>query len=101
LPRKKDEADPWWFSPTIFDVIPNAKVLRQFKYSLIQKIIYAFTKVQYPNRPRRAKHDWMEPPLEIDGAKFTLTCSIDENNKKIVIKDIRTPKKMIRSRRHR
>lgn len=100
MPYKKDE-DPWWFSPSIHDVIPNAKVLRQYRHAIIQKVIYAFTQVQYPNRPRRSKNDWVEPPLIVDGAKYTLTCSIDENNKKIVIKDIRVPKKMFRSRRHK
>ena len=100
MPYKKDE-DPWWYSPTIFDVIPNAKVLRQIKYATIQKVIYAFTEVQYPNRPRRAKNDWEEPPILVDGTKYTLVCSIDEKNRKIVIKNIRTPKKRFRFRRHR
>jgi len=95
---RKKQADPWWFSPTRFDVVFKAKVYRQFNSVLLQKIAYEFARAQYPTRSRRAKNDWTEPVV-VDAATYLLSCSIDENNRKIVVTYIRPPKKMLRTRR--
>jgi len=100
LPSRKKQEDPWWFSPTIFDIMATAKVLQKFNSAMLQKIFHAMTRLMYPNRPRRAKSSWTEA-VDVDGATFQLSCYIDENAKKIVVTYIKPPKKMMRSRRHK
>ena len=91
MPSHKDKVDPWWFTLGFWDVIPSAKVLREYNHALLQKITYAFISARYTDRPKKA-NDWTEPVI-IDGAKYTLSCHIDETNIKIVITFIRTPNK--------
>jgi hypothetical protein len=100
MPSRKKLEDPWWFTPSIFDVVAIDKVYRKLSATLVQKILYTMTKAMYPTRPRRAKDTWFEPVC-LDGATFQLSCRIDENNKKIVVTNIRPPKKMMRIRRHK
>lgn len=99
MPSRKTKAKPWWFPPTIthFDVIPNDKVLREYNYAIIQKISYEFAAKQYPNRPLRA-NEWTEPVV-VDGATYIPTLSIDEINRRVVIKNIRPPKMLRKGRR--
>jgi hypothetical protein len=100
LPSKKAKELPWWHELDSWDVIPSAKVLRGYNYALLQKIIYAFAKARYTDRPKKsAKCSWAEPVI-VDGAKYALSCVVDEVNKKVVITYIRTPKKMKRKHIH-
>src|SRR4030042_5448764 len=99
LSSKKTKDSPWWFDLDPWDVIPNARVLREYNYALLQKVIHAFVKARYTDRPKRAKSSWTEPVV-VDGAKYVLSCSIDEINEKVVITYIRTPKKMKRKHIH-
>jgi len=96
MPSRKDKPDPWWFTPGFWDVIPSAKVNREFNHALLQKITYAFINARYPTRPRKA-NDWTEPCI-VDGSKYTLSCGIDETNHKIKISFIRTPNKPTKKR---
>jgi threonyl-tRNA synthetase len=97
---RKKQADPWWFSPTQFDIIAIAKVYRRLPYLAVQKVLYTLAQAKYPTRPKRAKNDWMES-VYVDGATYQLSCRIDENEKKIVVTNIRPPKGMSRTRRHK
>lgn len=97
MPSRKFKAKPWWFKPNVWDVIPNARVLREIDYALLQKIINAFVKAKYPTRPKKAKTSWSEPVI-VDRVKHVLSCSIDEANHKIVITYIRTPKKRMQKK---
>lgn len=47
---------------------------------------------RYPTRPKRAKKSWAEPVC-IEGMTYVLSCHIDEEEKLIVVKNIRVPKK--------
>lgn len=100
LSSRKKQDDPWWFSPTQFDVVAIDKVYRHLPYLLIQRVLRALTKAQYPTRPRRAKDTWIEP-VSLEGTMYQLSCRIDEENRKIVVTHIRFPKKMFRTRRHK
>jgi hypothetical protein len=86
-------------TPTIFDTVAINKVYRRLPYLLVQRVLYTLAKAQYPTRPRSAKDTWIEP-VSLEGAMYQLSCRIDENNKKIVVTNIRPPKKMMRSLRH-
>lgn len=101
MPSKKNQGDdPWWFSPTQFDVVAKAKVYRYLPYLLIQRVMKELAKTQYPTRPKRAKDTWIEP-VRMEGTTYQLSCRIDEVNKKIVVTHIRFPKKMFGIRRHK
>jgi hypothetical protein len=100
MPSGKKRPDPWWYTPTIFDVVAIAKVYRHLPYLLIQRILRELAKTLYPTRPRNAKDMWIEP-VTLDGALFQLSCRIDEKNRKIVVTNIRPPKKMMRTFRHK
>lgn len=98
--RKKKE-DPWWYSPSIFEIIPTEKAIRrcQLHSLLIQKILIAMANARFPTRPRRAKRNWVEP-VYVDGAMYQLSCHVDGKEKVIVVTNIRPPKKMRRTRTH-
>jgi len=95
LSSRKDKDSPWWFSPSRFDIIAAAKVYRKLPNLVVQRVLYAMAQAKYPNRPRRAKNTWMESVFT-DGGTFQLSCRIDEDNKKIVVTNIRPPSKMLR-----
>jgi hypothetical protein len=100
MPSRKEKDAPWWFSPTKFDITAINKVYRKLPYLKVQKIFYIMAQAKYPTRPRRAKNEWMESVC-VDGSTYQLSCRIDENNKKIVVTNIRPPKGMTRTRRHK
>lgn len=100
MSSRKERDSPWWFSPTRFDIIAIDKVYRKLPNLVVQKVLYTMAQAKYPTRPKRAKYAWMESVC-VDGATFQLSCRIDENNKKIVVTNIRPPSKMVRKpRRH-
>lgn len=97
----KKKEDPWWFSPSIFQVQATDKAIRcaHLDSLLLQKIFYTLAKARYPTRPRRARKNWIEN-VYVDGTMYQLNCFIDENAKMIVVTDIRSPKEMRRTRKH-
>jgi hypothetical protein len=102
MSSRKKPNDPWWFSPSIFDVVAIDKVYQQSKLPplLIQKVLHALAEARFPTRPRRAKKEWVES-VYVDGTTFVLSCHIDQNEKKIVVKNIRPTKKLTRPKRHK
>lgn len=95
LPSRKTQDEPWWFSPSVFDIIPTEKTIRRCKLHplLIQKILTSMAEARFPTRPKRAKMNWLEPVF-VGGAMYQLSCHIDRNEKIIVVTNIRVPKKM-------
>lgn len=95
LPSRKTRDKPWWFSPSVFNIIPTEKTIRrcQLHPLLIQKILTTMAGARFPTRPKRAKMNWLEPVC-VDGAMYQLSCHIDRNEKIIVVTNIRVPKKM-------
>jgi hypothetical protein len=91
MPSRKNKPDPWWFNLSYWDVVPSQKVNEQFNHALLAKITYAFINAKYPNRPKKV-HDWMET-FSIDGAKYMLSCHIDETNRKVVWKKVTSSNK--------
>lgn len=67
------------------------KVRREYNAALVSKIVHQFTLARYPTRPNRAKNDWTEPVI-LEGTKYLLSCGIDEDLHRIVIKYITTRK---------
>ena len=99
--KKKKEEDPWWFSPSMFQVIATEKAIRrcQLDGTLIQRIFNALTKARYPSRAKRARKDWVEN-VTVDGALYQLICHVDDKTKMIVTTDIRPPKEMRKTHIH-
>jgi hypothetical protein len=102
LPSRKKKEDPWWFSPTIFDVVATDKAIHQSRLPplIVQRVLYAMARAKYKTRPRRANRSWPETVL-LDGATYQLSCEIDQNEKKIVVTYIKAPKEMRKPRRHK
>lgn len=102
MPSRKEKEDPWWFKPLDLQIFVTEKAVRKCKlHSLkIQAIITAMVKAKYPTRPRRAKRSWVEPVC-VDGEFYHLSCHIDNDEKRIVVKNIRVPRKVRRTKRHR
>lgn len=101
MPSKIIDEDPWWFSPSIFQVIATDKAIRrcQLPALLIQRILYVLATTRYPSRPKRARKNWIENVF-VDGVLYQLNCFVDENTKMIVVTDIRAPKEMRRTHKH-
>lgn len=99
--KKKKEEDPWWFSPSIFQVIATEKAIRRCQLDglLIQRIFNALVKARYPSRAKRAGKDWVEN-VTVDGALYQLICYVDEKTNMIVATDIRPPKQMRKTHIH-
>jgi hypothetical protein len=95
LPSAK-KPEPWWFNLTFWDVISSSKVTQEYNAALLQKITHEFINARYPNRPKKP-NDWMET-CEIEGAKYIMTCHIDETNKKVVWKKITSTNKPAKKR---
>ena len=94
---RKERPEPWWYSPTRFQVIATPKAIRNCELPalLIQKILNALADSRFPTRPRRAKRKWVEPVC-VGEAMYQLSCSVDVIEKMIVVTNIRPPKKMRR-----
>jgi len=101
LSSRKKREDPWWYSPSIFQIIATDKAIRRCQLAplLIQKILNTLAKVRYPTRPKRARKNWVEN-VWVDGIMYQLNCFVDEKTKMIVATDIRAPKEMRRPRKH-
>lgn len=61
-------------------------------YLEVQRVMYTLTQAQYPTRPKNAKDTWLEP-VNFAGISYFLSCRIDEDNKKIIVTNIRKRKK--------
>ena len=98
---RKKRPDPWWYSPSRFQVIATPKAIRYCKLPplLIQKILSTLADAKFPTRPKRAKRNWVEPVCT-DGTMYQLSCYVDINQKMIVVTNIRIPKKMRRIKIH-
>jgi len=101
MPSREKQEDPWWFSPSVFQMIATDKAIRRCQLSslLIQKILSTLAKARYPTRPKRARKNWVENVC-VDGTMYQLNCYVDENTKMIVTTDIRPPKEMRRTQKH-
>ena len=99
MPSPRERPDPWWYSPTRFQVIATPEAIRKCELSplLIVKITNALADSRFPTRPRRAKRKWVESVC-VEGAMYQLTCCVDTTEKMIVITYIRPPKRMRRTK---
>jgi hypothetical protein len=99
--KKKQKEDPWWFSPSIFQVTATDKAIRhcQLPSLLLQKIFSTLVKARYPSRAKRPRKSWVEN-VTVDGALYQLICYADEKTKMIVATDIRPPKEMRKTHIH-
>jgi hypothetical protein len=91
MTSQKTKTLPWWFTLSKWDVIPSQKVTQQFTPTVLQKLNHAFINAQYPNRPKKV-NEWTETYI-IDGAKYMISCHINEVNKKVIWKKITTSNK--------
>jgi hypothetical protein len=98
LPSRKKKEDPWWYSPTEFQIIATERAIRrcQLHPLLIQKIFVAMAKRRYPTRPKRAKRKWVELVC-VDDVFYQLSCHVNEDM--IVVTNISINKKVRKPKR--
>ena len=97
MPSKKKRDDPWWYSPSVWNVMftPDAIKESGIHPLKLEKIARTLADKPFPTRPKRARHGWLEEVI-LDGVLYQLSCCVDDYQKEefIVIKNIRTHKKM-------
>lgn len=98
-----NKAIPWWFPEniTIFDIMATPEAIQRcgLQPTFIQLILHSQAKNSFATRPNHANKKWVEP-VHHEGATYLLSCEINEFLKKIVVTNIRTPKRERENKRH-
>lgn len=82
--------NPWWYSPSIDQIIAIPELLEQLPSLRIQRIFNAMANDPYPtNRPKRARRKWIETQT-VDGVECRMSCIVEAD--KIVVKNISFPR---------